>query len=148
MYRLTGKVTSPNPGTTDAITLTYAERCKSRLHVLTDDCRAAYLELPRGTQLRHGDLVGGPDGVPFRILAAYETVSSATTADPLLLSRACYHLGNRHVALQIMPSCVRYLHDHVLDEMVRSLGLALEVIEAPFEPESGAYHTTATRHDH
>jgi urease accessory protein len=73
------------------------------------------------------------------ILAAPEQVSVARTDDALLLARACYHLGNRHVALQITPGELRYLADHVLDDMVRGLGLAVTQESAPFEPEAGAY---------
>ena len=148
MYRLIEKIRHGSPPESDSITLSYEERTKSRLRVTTDRGSEAGLLLPRGTILNHGDLLRGEDGRIVKILAARETVSSANTADPLLLSRACYHLGNRHVALQIMPSCVRYLHDHVLDAMVRSLGLSVETIEAPFEPESGAYHAGSDRHDH
>jgi urease accessory protein len=66
-------------------------------------------------------------------------VSIARTDDALLLARAAYHLGNRHVALQIGPGWLRYLHDRVLDGMVRELGLTVAGEQAPFEPEAGAY---------
>jgi urease accessory protein len=74
-----------------------------------------------------------------RIVAAPEPVSAVRTGDALRFARACYHHGNRHVALQIEQGELRYLADHVLDEMVRGLGLAVEHTERPFEPESGAY---------
>jgi urease accessory protein len=74
-----------------------------------------------------------------RVEAASERVSTVRSDDPLRLSRACYHLGNRHVALQIEPGRLRYLHDRVLDDMVRSLGLEVDTEDAPFEPEPGAY---------
>ena len=74
-----------------------------------------------------------------KIAAAAEKVSTASCSDQFLLSRACYHLGNRHVALQIGPGWVRYLEDHVLDEMVNGLGLEVVNEHAQFEPESGAY---------
>ena len=59
------------------------------------------------------------------------------------LARAAYHLVNRHVALQICQGWLRYCHDHVLDDMLRGLGLAVTVEQAPFEPEAGAYHADA-----
>jgi urease accessory protein len=69
--------------------------------------------------------------------------------DPLLLAKAAYHLGNRHVAVQILPGRLRFSADHVLGEMVRGLGLPLGEIEAPFEPESGAYgHAGTHPHGH
>jgi urease accessory protein len=65
-------------------------------------------------------------------------------ADPFLLARACYHLGNRHVPLQIMPGELRYHHDHVLDDMLRQFGLEVTYASLPFEPEAGAYTSDAT----
>ncbi|HXS31813.1 MAG TPA: hypothetical protein VN755_13330, partial [Steroidobacteraceae bacterium] len=74
--------------------------------------------------------------------------------DPQLLARAAYHLGNRHVALQVRASVLCFLHDHVLDDMLRGLGLQVRVETLPFEPEGGAYarhehaHGQAHSHDH
>lgn len=73
------------------------------------------------------------------VKAAVETVSTVTASNPLLLMRAAYHLGNRHVALQIDSDRLRYLHDHVLDTMLEQLGLSVVREQAPFEPETGAY---------
>ncbi len=121
------------------LTLPYERRIKGRLRVTLDDGRQAGLFLERGTSLREGDLLGDGDGLRVRIVAAPETVSSVVCDDPLLFARACYHLGNRHVPLQIEPGRLRYQHDHVLDEMMRGLGLRITVEQAPFEPEPGAY---------
>ena len=63
----------------------------------------------------------------------------AASEDPLQLARAAYHLGNRHVAVQILPGKLRFARDHVLGEMLRGLGLPVAEIDAAFEPESGAY---------
>ena len=68
--------------------------------------------------------------------------------DPWSLARAAYHLGNRHVALQVGSGWLRYLHDHVLDDMVRGLGFEVVVEEAPFEPEAGAYGGHGHSHSH
>ena len=103
--------------------------------------------LPRGGTLRHGDLLQGNDGAIVEIQAAPQTLSIACTQDPFALARACYHLGNRHVPLQIGEGWVRYEHDHVLDEMVAELGLELSCEKAPFEPEAGAY-TQGGGHHH
>ena len=72
-----------------------------------------------------------------------ETVSTVHTDDAVMLARAGYHLGNRHVALQIGGGWLRYQHDHVLDDMLRGFGLDVRVDEAPFEPEGGAYVAAA-----
>ncbi|NIP73884.1 MAG: urease accessory protein UreE, partial [Gammaproteobacteria bacterium] len=127
-------------GPADAtLTLRFEQRTKRRLRVTLDDGREAGLFLDRDAGLKEGDLLSDGKGLRVRVIAAPETVSTAACDDPRLLARACYHLGNRHVALQIEPGCVRYLHDHVLDEMVRALGLEVTVEQAPFEPEPGAY---------
>jgi urease accessory protein len=127
-------------------------RTRSRLKVTLDDGRAAGLFLPRGQILRGGDLLLGSDGLVIRIEAAAETVSTVQCDDALALARTCYHLGNRHVPLQITARWVRYQHDHVLDDMVRGLGLAVTVSQAPFEPEAGAYssasHASSHAHSH
>ncbi|WP_095162919.1 urease accessory protein UreE [Pseudomonas sp. Irchel 3F5] len=131
------------------VTLTVDTRIKSRVRVTLDDGREAGLMLERGQLLRGGELLGEEQGGEvIRVLAAAEQVSSVRCADPLLLTRAAYHLGNRHVPLQIEAGLVRYQHDHVLDEMVRGLGLEVTVEQAPFEPEAGAYQSAPHSHSH
>jgi urease accessory protein len=127
--------------------LTLDQRQRSRQRIRLDDGREAGILLPRGEVLRDGDLLASDDGLAVRIAAAAERLSRARSDDPLLLARACYHLGNRHVALQIEPGRLSWLHDHVLDDMVRGLGLDVSSIEAPFEPEPGAYGG-GSRHGH
>jgi len=121
------------------LTLALEQRVKARQRVTLDDGRQAGLLLPRGEPLRDGDLLSNDDGQRIRIIAAAEPVSTASTNDPILLARACYHLGNRHVALQVAAGWVRYQPDHVLDDMMRRLGLRVEQQQAPFQPEAGAY---------
>ncbi|MNM46951.1 Urease accessory protein UreE [compost metagenome] len=119
------------------------------MRVTLDDGREAGLMLERGQLLRGGELLGDEDGREvIRVLAAAEQVSTVRCSDPLLLARASYHLGNRHVPLQIDAGFVRYQHDHVLDEMVRGLGLQVTVEQAPFEPEAGAYQSAPHSHSH
>jgi urease accessory protein len=130
--------------------LPFGERSKSRLRAVLDNGEEAGLFLERGTILRNGDLLLADDGRVVEVEADCESVSTVHTDDPLLLARACYHLGNRHVALQIGTGWLRYQHDHVLDDMLRGFGLAVRVELAPFEPEGGAYvsHAHATSHTH
>lgn len=139
MIRLTKRVPC---GTDEQTTLTLpaADRMKSRLRATLDDGRAAGLFLARGTALRNGDLLASDDGLVVRIVAAREKVSSVVCENPLLMARACYHLGNRHVPLQIDTHRICYLHDRVLDDMLASLGLKAELESTPFEAEPGAYH--------
>jgi len=130
------------------LTLPLEMRIRSRLRVTLDDGTDAGLILERGQMLRDGDLIGSLDGVIVEIKAADEPVSSVYCEAPLLLARTCYHLGNRHVPLQIAPGMVRYQHDHVLDDMVRGLGLEPHFERAPFEPEPGAYGGKGHAHSH
>lgn len=135
----------------DTLTLPFELRQKSRLLATLDSGRDIALALPRGHVLRNGSLLLASDGAVIEVRAANEQLSVVDSRDPSELLRAAYHLGNRHVALQIEPQGLAYLHDHVLDDMVRGLGLTPRVEDRPFEPESGAYgrsgaHTHA-QHD-
>lgn len=130
-------------------TLDLDTRTKSRVRIRLDDGREAGLMLERGQLIRGGELLADATGRQVvRVLAAPEEVSTVRCSDPLLLARACYHLGNRHVPLQIEAGLVRYQHDHVLDDMVRGLGLEVSVEQAPFEPEAGAYQSAPHGHSH
>jgi urease accessory protein len=121
------------------LVLSFEARCKSRLRtrLLTGEEVGLFME--RGTVLRGGDKLAANDGTVIEVVAAPEMLMEATTNDPLLLAKAAYHLGNRHVAVHLLPGKLRFGADHVLGEMVRGLGLPVAEIEAPFEPESGAY---------
>lgn len=121
------------------LTLPYERRIVSRQRVTLDNGQDAGLFLLRGTILHEGDYLKAETGVVVLIKAAAEAVSTLYCDDSLQLTRAAYHLGNRHVQLQIAPGMIRYLHDHVLDDMLRGLGLHVTVEQAPFEPEPGAY---------
>jgi urease accessory protein len=129
-------------------TLTLDERRKSRLRFLLDDGREAALLLPRGSALRDGDRLRADDGTIVGVRAAAETLSRARTADAHLLLRGAYHLGNRHVPVQLGDGWLAYEHDHVLDDMVRGLGLTVETRVAPFEPEGGAFRHDGAGHAH
>ena len=134
--------------TATTLTLPLEGRIKSRLRVTLDDGRLAGVLLPRGSSLRDGDGLESDEGLLVRVRAAPETLSQAQSADALLLARACYHLGNRHVPLRIEGDRLAYLHDHVLDDLLRGLGLSVSVCSAPFEPEPGAYGGASSEHGH
>jgi len=97
------------------------------------------IQLARGTVLRGGDRLRAPDGTVIEVVAAPERVSTVRSRSLQELARAAYHLGNRHVALEVGDGWVRYLTDHVLDAMVEQLGLPVSREVEPFEPEAGAY---------
>jgi urease accessory protein len=121
------------------LVLSFEARCKSRLRTRLLSGEEVGLFMERGTVLRGGDKLAANDGTVIEVVAAPEMLMEATTDDPLLLAKAAYHLGNRHVAVHLLPGKLRFGADHVLGEMVRGLGLPVAEIEAPFEPESGAY---------
>lgn len=140
--------TSAPPRAQATLTLPFELRQKSRLVSSLDGGGPIVLSLPRGHVLRNGALLQASDGSVIEVRAASETLSRVESESASLLARAAYHLGNRHVALQIEGGRLSYLHDHVLDEMLRGLGLAPQVVQAPFEPEAGAYAHGAGHHHH
>ncbi|HMJ14883.1 MAG TPA: urease accessory protein UreE [Polyangiaceae bacterium] len=131
--------TAPASSPAALLTLAYDARQKSRFRARLDDGREAAVLLPRGTVLRDGDVLVAEDGTLARIRAQPELVSVARAPDGIGALRAAYHLGNRHVALQITEQQLVYRHDHVLDAMLRQLGLLVTEERLPFEPEAGAY---------
>jgi urease accessory protein len=121
------------------ITLTFDDRKKSRRRCRLDDGTEVSVLLERGNILRGGDVLVAEDGTMAVVRAKPELVTTVLAQDPWTLARAAYHLGNRHIPLQIGEGFVRYEHDHVLDELVRGLGLEADIGMEPFEPEGGSY---------
>jgi urease accessory protein len=119
--------------------LTFDARSKSRLLLRLDNGEQAALVVERGRLLRGGEQVQLEDGRYVEIVAVDEPLLEAISDDPLLIAKAAYHLGNRHVAVQFMKDGLRFLADHVLADMVVGLGLKVTELSAPFEPEGGAY---------
>lgn len=132
-----------NSQATEKLVLPFDTRCKSRLRTTLASGEECGLFLDRGCVLRGGDKLMANDGRIVEVVAAPEPLMEAAmeenSGDPLLITKAAYHLGNRHVAVHLLPGKLRFLTDRVLGDMVRGLGLRLIEIEAPFEPESGAY---------
>jgi urease accessory protein len=124
---------------TERLSLTFELRSKSRLRTRLDSGEEVGLFLERGSVLRAGDKLAANDGRIVEVVAAPEAVIEARGDDAVLLARAAYHLGNRHVPVQVAPGLLRFGLDHVLGEMVRGLGLEVTEAVAPFEPEGGAY---------
>jgi len=130
------------------LTLCYEDRKKFRLRTTLDNGEEVGLQLSRQGVLRNGDQLRADNGLVIQVRASDEAVSTVHCDDTLLMAKACYHLGNRHVPLQITRHYLRYQQDHVLDDMVKQLGLDIKHEMAPFEPESGAYHEHASHHHH
>jgi len=128
------------------LTLDFDTRCRGRFRARLDDGREVAVTVSRGGVLRDGDGLGGPELAAVRVVAAPEAVSTVRHGDARQLTRAAYHLGNRHVPLQVGDGWLRYRADHVLDGLCRGLGLAPESERAPFEPEAGAYGAHGHHH--
>jgi urease accessory protein len=121
--------------------LTYDERAKTRLVTMTRAGQAVAFVLAtvkRGTVLRHGTVLAGEQGLAI-VEAAPQPVACVSADSPLALLRAVYHLANRHVAAQLAPDHLLIERDPVLEAMLRGLGARVEHLEAPFDPEGGAY---------
>jgi urease accessory protein len=127
--------------------LPFESRQKSRLKTKLVSGEDVGLMLPRGEILRGGDLVTASDGRVIEIISLEEKTLHIEADSPQALAKVAYHLGNRHVPVQVGEGFLRITEDHVLEEMVRKLGATVSHIEAPFEPEAGAYAGGHHQHD-
>jgi len=119
--------------------LPFDSRQKSRLRTKLSSGEEVALMLPRGEILRGGDLVTASDGRVIEIVSSMEKILHIEAKTPQDLAKAAYHLGNRHVPVQVGETFLRIAEDHVLEEMLVKLGARVSHVEAPFEPEAGAY---------
>jgi urease accessory protein len=127
--------------------LPFEQRQKTRFHAKLASGETVAVLLPRGEVLRGGDRVAASDGRVIAIVAQPESLLHIECSSAAELARAAYHLGNRHVAVQVGAGFLRIAHDHVLENMLRQLGAKVSPISAPFEPEAGAY-AGAREHKH
>lgn len=123
----------------DQLLLPYELREKSRLRTRTVQGREVALLLQRGSVLRDGELLSGPDGLVVEVKAAAEAVYQVVCSDAGGLLRCAYHLGNRHTQVQLGDGWLRIRQDSVLKEMLQGLGAQVSAQQQSFEPESGAY---------
>ncbi|MGA8050672.1 MAG: urease accessory protein UreE [Burkholderiales bacterium] len=126
--------------------LPFESRQKSRLRARLVSGEEVALLLPRGELLRGGDLLVAADGRVIEVIAEPENLLHVTCGSPAALARAAYHLGNRHVPVQVGEGYLRLAADHVLEDMLNGLGAKLAPVEAPFEPEAGAYAAGGHHH--
>ena len=144
---ITQRLTEPRAAQARLV-LPFEMRQRSRLLGKLDTGEEVGVVLDRGVFMRGGDCLLASDGRVIEVVAANEQVSVVTAVDSRHLARAAYHLGNRHVSLQVGDGWLRYLHDHVLDDMVRGLGYTITIDNLPFEPEAGAYSHAGNSHRH
>lgn len=121
------------------LAMDFEQRSRSRQRVSLPDGRDVSLVLPRGQVIGDGDLVRDAHGSCIRIRAAQQTLLRVQADDGWVLLRCAYHLGNRHVRLQVRPDFLQLEPDPVLQQMLVQLGAQVTEVRAPFEPEVGAY---------
>lgn len=129
------------------IELSFDDRKRARFKGVSLCGKNIGIQIARGCVIRDDTWLESSDGSLLRVLAAHESVSSAYIDDPNLFARASYHLGNRHVSLQIEKNFLRYQSDYVLDAMLNQLGIKVVQETAIFEPENGAYFSDSGHHN-
>jgi urease accessory protein len=123
----------------DFVVLDAGERHRRRMVLTAEGGTSFLLDLPRATVLRDGDGLVLEDGTIVRVAGKREALLEVTAESPHHLARLAWHIGNRHTDMEIVGERLRIRRDHVLEEMLRGLGAQLSIIEAPFDPEHGAY---------
>jgi urease accessory protein len=135
-----------------SVELDWDVRQKSRFDTTDSQGRQIGVFLPRGTAVRGGDVLVAEDGSLVKVIAAPQPVLIITHCTehgtPFDLMRAAYHLGNRHVPIELAPDHLKIEPDHVLAGMLRSMHLIVREAEAAFEPEGGAYSAQGSGHGH
>jgi urease accessory protein len=133
----------------DTLILDYARRCAGAFSATGLKGGAYDLALDQPGHLTTDDVLELDDGTLLEVVAAAEPLIEARAADPSGLMRLAWHLGDRHVPVQVLPNRVRLQREPVFESLLQSLGAKLTLIEAPFEPEGGAYAVSHGRgHDH
>jgi urease accessory protein len=132
----------------DSVVLDYDDRHRRRLAMTGTRGTGFLLDLPEAAELRNGDALVLDDGRLIEVVAAPEPLLEIRCADPLHLARVAWHLGNRHLPTQLLPKALRIRRDHVIADMAVQLGAKVIEIEAPFDPEGGAYAAPAEQHQH
>ncbi|MDF2465294.1 MAG: urease accessory protein UreE [Ramlibacter sp.] len=129
------------------VELDWDVRQKSRFDCTDSQGRHLGVFLPRGTAVRGGDVLVAEDGSLVKVIAAPQPVLVITHCKehgtPFDLTRAAYHLGNRHVPIELKPDHLKIEPDHVLADMLRAMHLIVHATDAAFEPEGGAYTSHA-----
>lgn len=148
MLKITHRSDHHHGDINDQIELPFSLRQKGRFKTHTKKGEEVGVFLVRGEVLRDGDCLYSECGKVFKVEASAESVVTAVATDWLNFAKTCYHLGNRHVPMEIGEMWVRFQPDHVLEEMVERFGLKCNHHQASFTPESGAYHSGGHHHSH
>jgi urease accessory protein len=132
----------------DTVVLDFDDRHRRRMAMTATRGLEFLLDLESAVALRGGDALVLEDGRLVEVVAAAEPLLEIRGRDPQHLVRIAWHLGNRHLPTQIIPKGLRIRRDHVIEAMVRGLGARVIEIEAPFDPEGGAYEGGGHEHGH
>jgi urease accessory protein len=133
---------------TDEVLIDFDRRHRRRIVLVTEAGNEVLLDFPQAVRLRDGDGLALDGGGIVRVRARAEPLLEIHAHDEGELVRIAWHLGNRHLPVQLLGDRIRIRADHVIEEMVEGLGGHVEAIEAPFDPESGAYEGAARHHHH
>jgi urease accessory protein len=134
--------------TADSIVLDYDDRHRRRVAMTGTKGLRFLLDLPAAAELRGGDALVLEDGRLIEVVAAPEPLLEIRCSDPRHLARIAWHLGNRHLPTQLLAKALRIRRDHVIADMATQLGARVIEIEAPFDPEGGAYAAADSQHHH
>jgi urease accessory protein len=132
----------------DTVILDYAQRSAQKITVAGVKGGAFEIDLHQPARLRTDDVLVLEDGSLVEVVAAPEPLVEARAADVASLSRLAWHLGDRHVPVQVLPNRIRARRDAAVEALLKSLGAKVAMIEAPFEPEGGAYASSGHDHAH
>jgi urease accessory protein len=139
----------------DTVILDHAQRSASKLSVATAKGGTIEIDLHGAVRLHTDDLLVLEDGTLVEVVAAPEPLIEVRAADVAALARLAWHLGDRHIPVQLLPNRIRAQRDSAVEALLASLGVKVTPIDAPFEPESGAYapmqargHADHHGHDH
>ena len=133
----------------DRVILTYEYRHRRRITLTSEKGEAFLLNLASVPDLKDGDGLLLSNGKTVRVVAAPEDLMEISCPDPLRFARIAWHLGNRHLPTEIAPNIFRIHADHVIGDMARGLGAEVALVQAPFNPEGGAYaEAEAQEHEH
>jgi urease accessory protein len=137
----------PEEAAVDSVTLAFLDRHRRRIRLVADSGTPFLLDLPRAQHLAEGDGLELDNGGYVRVCAAPEPVIEIAADSATDLLRIAWHLGNRHLPLQVLEDRLRLRADHVIAAMIEGLGGRVAWVQAPFDPEIGAYAASAHTHE-
>ena len=138
----------PKEKAAGTLTLDFDERHRRRIRLTADHGEDVLLDLPKAVAMADGDGLQLEDGRWLKVQAAEELIVEVSHKDPHQLVRLAWHLGNRHLPTEIRNHALRIRPDHVIEEMLHGFGAELTKLQAPFQPEGGAYGGHDHNHEH